>query len=490
MYFGRYHTFQVNSPMRVRPALFLVVLLTRIAGSQVTDAAHRATGAVVSGVVYDSIAHVSLAGALVQLVSADSLGRFSRTAGSDSLGRFAFDSVPDGRYLLGFFHPMLDSLGLEPTLHQVSVDGVRTVRIDLAIPSPTRLRAATCGPQSSPDPQALVVGIVRDARDKTPVARGTVTAEWLELSITAKGLVRRVPRLVATTTESGWFAMCNVPSAGMMTLMASRGADSTDVIEVQVPAEGFLRHELYLGSSRTVITGDTTLADTLAPPRHLLVGDGRLSGRIVTASGGLPLAGAQVGIVNGPQTTTNERGEWTLVNAPSGTRMLAVRAISYYPERRSVDIVAGAPPVRIALSTFKSVLDTVKVMAARPSDRERAGFMERSRSGVGRYLTPDDIARRQPIVTSDLFRMVPGVRLDVDTTGFDKQLMVRGGQAKWCQSAIYVNGHHMTGFTAGDIDSMLRPNEIAGIEVYAGTSVPPQFQQAFSACGSIVIWMK
>jgi hypothetical protein len=470
--------------------LLLLVLLTRLSEAQVTDN-HRAPGASVNGVVYDSIARLPLRGAIVQLMSADSLRHFSGATASDSLGRFAFDSVPDGRYLLGFFHPMLDSLGLQPTLREVSVSGSRAMRADLAIPSPARLRTTICGPQSSPDANGLVVGVVRGARDGAPISGAAVAGEWLELSITAKGVVRRVPRLVATTGENGWFAMCNVPSAGTMTFMASHGADSTDVIEVQVPAVGFLRRELYLGSARTVLTGETSsLDDTLAAPRRLHVGDGRLSGTVVAAVGGLPLAGAQVNIVDGPRTRANARGEWTLVAAPMGTRMLEVHAVSYYPERRSVDIVAGAEVVRVALSTFKSVLDTVKVVAGRTDDRERAGFVERRRSGIGSYLTPDDIARRRPVVTSDLFRMMPGVRVEGDTSGFEKQLMVRGSQARWCKAAIYLNGHHVDGLSADDINGMVSPNEIAAIEVYAGSSVPPQFQEILSGCGSIVIWTK
>ena len=130
-------------------------------------------------------------------------------------------------------------------------------------------------------------------------------------------------------------------------------------------------------------------------------------------------------------------------------------------------------------------------MAGRSTDRERAGFAERQRSGVGSYLTADDIAHRSSVVTSDLFRMIPGVRVDVDTGGFEKQLLVRGRKlAEWCKAAIYLDGHHLDGLSASDIDDTLRPNEIAGIEVYAGASVPPQFQQAFSGCGSIVIWRK
>ena len=41
---------------------------------------------------------------------------------------------------------------------------------------------------------------------------------------------------------------------------------------------------------------------------------------------------------------------------------------------------------------------------------------------------------------------------------------------------------------AQDIDDWVHPNEVAGIEVYAGTVVPPQFQVGLKGCGRIVIW--
>src|SRR5678816_1326641 len=95
--------------------------------------------------------------------AADNPARFGRTASSDSLGRFAFTDVPDGRYTLGFFHPMLDSLGVEAPLKGVSVAGQRSVETELAIPSPARLHSAICGKPAKGDSSALIVGVVRDA---------------------------------------------------------------------------------------------------------------------------------------------------------------------------------------------------------------------------------------------------------------------------------------------------------------------------------------
>ena len=448
-------------------SLVFGALLAHVASAQTTDTTRHAPGATVSGVVRDSIAHAPLPGAVVQLVAADGQSRAARTAVADSLGRFALDDVPDGRFLLGFFHPVLDSLGLEPTLREVSVLGHLPVRADLATPSPAQLRVAICGVRSTFDSGAVVAGVVRDARDRAPAAGATVTGEWLELTFKAGGVVRRIPRVSATTRGNGWFALCDVPVDGTMVLVASRGADSTDRIEVQVPPHGFLRRELYLGNARTIV---------------------RLSGSVVAAADATPLAGAQVSVAEGPRARANERGEWTLVDVPAGTRMLEVRAVGFYPERRRVDVVAGAPPIRVTLATLKSVLDTVRVTASRVADRRRSGFAERLRTGIGRYLTPADIARRSPLNTSDLFRTVPGMRLD--RSAFDSTSIMMRGAFGLCVPTIFLDGLPMPAISADDIDAWVTPKDVAGIEIYPESAVPAQFQDGLRGCGSIAIWTR
>src|SRR5690349_7243393 len=109
--------------MRLRfaiPLYFLPALLPPPSAAQ-TPSTHPASAGAVSGVVRDSISREPLAGAVVQLVSADGVAREGKTVMSDSAGRFTIADVAEGRYALGFFHPMLDSLGLEPSLREVSV---------------------------------------------------------------------------------------------------------------------------------------------------------------------------------------------------------------------------------------------------------------------------------------------------------------------------------------------------------------------------------
>jgi hypothetical protein len=289
--------------------------------------------------------------------------------------------------------------------------------------------------------------------------------------------------------------MCNLPGAGTIALMANRGADSTDLIEVEVPPERFLRRDLYVGPAR--IANDTQRTDTLGPPSRRRVGDGRISGVVVTAVGGRPLADAQVRIRDGPGTRANERGEWTIAGAPIGTRMLEIRAVGYYPEHRPVDVVTGGAPIRSALTTMKAVLDTVRVMAERLSNRNMMEFNERRRGGMGRYLTAEDVERRRPVVTSDVFRNMPGLRLERSELG-DTQLLMRGTFEETCVPSVYIDGRHMRDLSADDIDDWVKPAEIAAMEIYVGPHMPAQFNTGLAgggasggqSCGAIVIWTK
>ena len=69
--------------MRVRP-IIVVALFAQIAHAQAPDTTHHVPGTTVSGVVRDSIAHMPLNGAIVELVLADAPRRQALTAISDS----------------------------------------------------------------------------------------------------------------------------------------------------------------------------------------------------------------------------------------------------------------------------------------------------------------------------------------------------------------------------------------------------------------------
>jgi hypothetical protein len=186
--------------------------------------------------------------------------------------------------------------------------------------------------------------------------------------------------------------------------------------------------------------------------------------------------------------------------------MLEVRALGFYPDRRFIDVLEGAPRVRIALATLQSVLDTVKVSASRLSSRDRSGFIERVRTGPGRYITSGQIAKRPATFASDLFKTISGLRIGFatdtlasdmviavspdDMRNSDRRILMRGIAGDWCAPVIYLDGLAQPGIGADEIDAWLDPKDIEGIEIYSEATVPTQFQKWRGGCGSIMIWKK
>lgn len=444
------------------------------------------SAASVSGIVFDSLARLPLSGARVQLVNADSVTSAARTVTTDSLGRYLFRNVHVGRYLIGFLHPMLDSLGIEPRQAEVSVDGATAARMDLSVPSPNAMRTAICGARAVADSDALIMGIVRNASDRMTVDSAIVTAQWVELLLGAGRVNRSMAKRATRTPDTGFFAICGAPSNGAITLGATHGADSTEVLELEVPLSGFVRRDLYFGVARVERFVAANAAADSAPPTVRLVGDGRLSGVVVSTVGGRPLAGARVGIVRGPQTRTDDRGMWTLTGVPTGTRMLDVRALAHYPITMPVDVVDGAAPVRIAMVTLESVLETVRITARKNGTSNLLDFLARKRSGGGgRFITAEDIAVRNPLNTSDLLRGTSGVYLENDQSG-QEILTMRGNGGAHCSPMIYLNASPLRGLTNGELNNLLRPRDLIGIEVYTAATAPAMYQDQ-NGCGTLVL---
>ena len=432
------------------------------------------------GVVHDSLTGAPLREALVQLVvdtSAEATPAAVRAVLSDSLGRFHFDSIPTGRYRLGFFHDLLDGTGIAPVVQMLEIprDLPRGDPLVLASPSAATMRRALCADTSG----GTAMGRMRHAAHGTARDGGTVITEWLEVTLSPRGLTRRPQRRLHPVEAGGWYVACGLPRAGAVLLSATGGTDSTERVEHAMPLDGLLRQDLFLPSP-----GDTT---------RLLI-----QGLVQRAGDGRPISGAliQVGATGSvtPSTTRSDAdGRWRLTTGALGSRTLEIKAVGFYPVQQPIAMAPEAPdvtaPIRTALTSMKAVLDTVKVMARYDRYRIATEFTERRRSGVGRYLTANQIAGRQVLVVSDLFTVMPGVYVERDSTGMPVLLM-RGLFADRCVPAIFVNGFQMQGFDAQALDTFIHPEELLGVEVYTESTVPPQFSPGMSGCGSLVFWTR
>ena len=178
--------------------------------------------AVVSGVVRDSVSGRPFAGATIELVPAAAPWLPGYTARSDSSGRFSIAEVSAGKYLFGFLHPRLDSLGMDQVTRTIDVKPMQQrVTADLALPSARTLAGMLCNTRR--DNVGVLLGRVYDARDGRAVPRGTVLVRWGELSVGDSGVRNDAAQRTATVHEDGRFIACDVPTDAPLLVQAVAG---------------------------------------------------------------------------------------------------------------------------------------------------------------------------------------------------------------------------------------------------------------------------
>ena len=429
--------------------------------------------------VSDSVSRHPLAGTLVQVMRDSS--RETRSTHSDSLGRFRFDSLRAGSYIIGFFDPMLDSIGIELTPKRVRVGPENPTRVDLAIPSPKTIFAGLCPAAAANDSLGLLLGHVRDAESGMPRV-GEVTVTWMELSIGQGGIHRDRKQFPAKTDAMGWYALCGIPSDIDVTVSARADSMESGIVDVRVPAGGILIRDFLVSraDSTVAVAGDSAGGAPGAPLAILRRGRARLTG-VVRNDKGQPVRNAAVTVPGtGLEDRTGDAGMFTLTALPSGTQTLEVRALGFEPKRIAVDLTpARLTTVEITLAHRVQTLDVVKIYGSGNSGL--AQFERRLKSGWGHILTPAQVAQRNALNVSDLFRAMPGVRVS-PTRGFGYAVLLRGG----CLPTVYLNGMRLSDDAATSIDELASPDEITAVEVYTPSGRPAEFWG--NSCGTVVLW--
>lgn len=411
-----------------------------------------ATGkAHIVGEVVDSLNGGFLSGADVVLEGSKA------TLQTDSLGRFRIDSLAPGMYQVGVYHPRLDTLGIALATERFHIGPDSSSLVVLAVPSAATIIRGACSVQPDAKGTSAVIGHVNDPETLEPVAQAEVSVAWDQIEVSKEFGIRRTSRLVRDTTDkSGAFSICGLPSSLHAILQARRDR----AVTAEIP--------ISLGNRTTELLARTLLLSPADSGKQS--GNATLSGQVLL-EGSPTNAGSRVELVGTDIVVrTNDRGEFTMRNLPSGSHALLARHIGFGAEIVPVDLSSHKEKrVTIKLPKFMAVMDPVLVTARRMSALERVGFTQRQKSGFGYYLGPERLQNMHVNKLTDILSHVPVV--------FDKCVQY------WVDDMLYQE------LEPGDINYYVAGSEIVAAEVYQNFNTPARYMRAGS-CTVVLFWTR
>ncbi len=218
-------------------------------------------------------------------------------------------------------------------------------------------------------------------------------------------------------------------------------------------------------------------------------GSGALIGRLIDHETHTPIRGASIALLGTPRGfASDSEGRFARDGLGAGNYVLQVRAIGYVRASWVLQLAEGEVHTEVfELERLPVVLDPVTVERTPGFAEERRRAFERRRAaGRGYFLTEEQIAQAGPRALGDLFRNVPGVRMQC--RGSSAGCSIRMTRApRECRPDFVVDGFPATNATSVDMPII----GIIGIEIYRTLSETPlDFLRISNQCGIVVIWTR
>lgn len=228
-------------------------------------------------------------------------------------------------------------------------------------------------------------------------------------------------------------------------------------------------------------------------------------GRVLDHVTDAPVSGAAVSLraeggVRGSaiNTLADSAGYFTLTAPSPGRYRLHAQRIGYQPVTAPpVDLIADEPlDVELRMATSAVPLAPLTITAERSPllslRLENRGFYDRRSTwgkdglGFGHFLDGEDIDKRIAFHITDLLRGMPGVHVTGSGRSYAVRLRsVTGMAGGRCIPTVYLDGMPIS---ANDLNDLVSPSDLTGVEVYPGISASPGEFPPRQACGVIVLW--
>lgn len=220
---------------------------------------------------------------------------------------------------------------------------------------------------------------------------------------------------------------------------------------------------------------------------------GILVGTVVD-SAGHPLRGAEIRTTEGTaRVASGDSGQFILRGLKPGRTNFVVHMLGYGPANFSAELASGRPHrVRIVLSSSVVQLKAVVVNESGDPILAETGYYQRKKTGWGTFITPEEVARRNPDRATDMLRMVMGVDIRssgrVGTLPYSTRSLSISGR---CLMGVFIDGHQVSVGGGMTMEQVISGSEVGAMEVYPDAGqTPPEFLSLANSCGVIVIWTK
>lgn len=230
-----------------------------------------------------------------------------------------------------------------------------------------------------------------------------------------------------------------------------------------------------------------------------------IRGRIFEDSTRNAMGGATLSLLHesgeptGRQVRSDTTGAFAITTPGAGRYVIVAHRVGFH-EMTTPTIITLASGEVVVVELFLgrhaaplSPITITERRSARPNALQE-GFEERRRTGMGTYMTRDDIERRRARMVYDLLLGMPGVELR--ERGGGRVAMTRGTGSLSCQPLIYLDGVRANRSTdpASMVQSLLKTipaDHLEGVEIYKGRSqLPAEFGSADARCGAVVLWTR
>jgi carboxypeptidase family protein len=316
----------------------------------------------------------------------------------------------------------------------------------------------------------------------------------------------------ATVTLTGIRYSVRTDSVGQFRLAGTPGS----TLELKLQAVGFLdaSASVVLSRGRPVVRDFVLVADTQEPEANP---SDRVMRIHATTVDGEPIAFTNLILNGGRRFVSDDSGRFS-VPINTGTVTLLLRRIGFEATEM---IVAEMPDtaIRVQMKAVARTLETQVVTVRSPFVRlEMGGFYKRmaevqNGARVGYFVTPEDLALRNPQNVTDAVEQFPSIRLaPIDDGKLDEfglahadgmmsRRKFRIEDRQGCPLTVYLDRIRIQPSVSGtnardeEINSIVQPGAVAGIEVYPrAIGAPPEFPAAntpsHSGCGVVLIWTR